>query len=98
MATFYFATSEDEPLIPVKCPAGTWLILDMYNFALRLFHKASRVLYRLPLVTYKHRQRSDCITGFGNQKWEAERNLKKIAAIMSLHRSFAVWTGYLYMI
>jgi hypothetical protein len=40
-AIFYVATSEDDPLIPVKCPAGTWLILDMYNFALRLFHKAS---------------------------------------------------------
>jgi hypothetical protein len=29
MAIFYLATSEDDPLIPVKCPAGAWLILDM---------------------------------------------------------------------
>jgi hypothetical protein len=76
----------------VKCPAGARLILDMYNFALRLFNKASGGLYRLPLVTDKHKQLTDCITGFGNQKWDADHNLKKVAEIMSLHRSFAAWT------
>jgi hypothetical protein len=92
MATFYFAISEDEPLVAVRCSAGSWLVLDIYNFALRLFHKASGALYRLPLVTDKHRQLTDCITGFGNQKWDADHNLKKISDIMSLHRSFAAWT------
>jgi hypothetical protein len=92
MAIFYLATAEADPLVPVKCPAGVWLVLDVYNFALRLFNKASGGLYRLPLVTDKHRQLTDCIVGFGNQKWDAEHNSKKIAAIMSLHRSFAVWT------
>ncbi len=92
MAISYFAASEDDPLIPVKCPVGAWLILDMYNFALRLFHKASGGLYRLPLVKDKQRRLTDCIMGFGNQKWDAEHNLKKIAEIMSLHRSFAAWT------
>jgi hypothetical protein len=29
--------------------------------------------------------------GFGNQKSDAEHNLKKIAEIMNLHRSFAAW-------
>jgi hypothetical protein len=85
MAIFYLATAEDEPLIPVKCPAGVWLVVDVYNFALHLFNKASGGLYRLPLVT-------DCIAGFGNQKWDADHNLKKISDIMSLHRSFAAWT------
>ncbi len=92
MAIFYLATSEEDPLIPVKCSTGVWLILDMYNFALRLFNKASGSLYRLPLVTDKHRQLTDCITGFGYQKWGADHNLKKISEIMSLHRSFAAWT------
>jgi hypothetical protein len=77
MTTFYFAISEDEPLIAVRCSAGSWLVLDIYNFALRLFHKASGALYRLPLVT--DRQLTDCITGFGNQKWDADHNLKKIS-------------------
>jgi hypothetical protein len=57
MATFYFAVS--EPLIAVRCSAGSWLVLDINNFALRLFHKASGALYRLPLVTDKHRQLTD---------------------------------------
>jgi hypothetical protein len=92
MAIFYLATSEEYPLIPVKCPAGAWLIVDMYNFALRLFNKASGGLYRLPLVTDKHKQLTDCIMGFGNQKWDAKHNLKKIGEITSLHRSFAAWT------
>ncbi len=39
MAIFCLATSKEDPLIPVKCPAGAWLILYMYNFALRLFNK-----------------------------------------------------------
>ncbi len=51
MAIFYLATAEEDPLIPVKCPAEAWLILDMHNFALRLFNKASGGLFRLPLVT-----------------------------------------------
>ncbi len=92
MAVFYLATSEEDPLIPVKCSTGAWLILDMHNFALRHFNKASGLLYRLPLVTDKHRQLTDCTTGFGNQKWDADHNLKKISEIMSLHRSFAAWT------
>ncbi len=83
-----FDTAEEDPLIPVRCPAGTWLILDMHNFALRLFNKASGGT----LVTDKYRRLTDCIKGFGNQKWDAEHNLKKIATIMSLHRSFAAWT------
>jgi hypothetical protein len=29
MATFYFAISEDEPLIAVRCSAGSWLVLDI---------------------------------------------------------------------
>jgi hypothetical protein len=78
MATFFFAISEDEQLITVRCSAGSWLVLDIYNFALRLFHKASGALFRLPLVTDKHRQLTECITGFGNQKWDAEHNLKKL--------------------
>jgi hypothetical protein len=41
MAVFYLATAEADPLIPVNCPAGVWLVLDVYNFALRLFNKAS---------------------------------------------------------
>jgi hypothetical protein len=52
-------------------------------------------MYRLPLVIDKHKQLTDCITGFGNQKcqkWDADHNLKKIAEIMSLHRYFAAWT------
>lgn len=92
MAVYYLATAEDEPLITVQCTAGMWLLLDMYNFALRLFHKASGALYRLPLVEEKHAQLTNCISGFGNQKWDAEHNMKKIAEIMSLHRSFAAWT------
>jgi hypothetical protein len=71
MAIFYMATSEEDSSIPVKCPAGASLILDMYNFALRLFIKASGGLYRLPPVTDKHRQLTDCITRFGNQKWDS---------------------------
>jgi hypothetical protein len=63
----------------------------MYNFALRLLNKASGGLYRLPLVTDKHKQLTDCIAGFGNQKWDAEHKLKKIVEIMSLYRSFAAW-------
>jgi hypothetical protein len=55
MTIFYLATSEDDPLIPLKCPAGAWLILDMYNFALRLFSKAKNGSYCLPLVTDKHK-------------------------------------------
>jgi hypothetical protein len=86
------ATSEEDPLIPVKCSTGVWLILGMYNFALRLFKKTNGSLYRLPLVTDKHRQLTDCITGFGNQKWDADHNLKEISEIMSLHRSFEAWT------
>jgi hypothetical protein len=92
MAIFYLPTSEEDPYIPVKCLTGVWLILDMYNFALSLFNKASGLLYRLALVTDKHRQLTDCITGFGNQKWDADHNLKKISDIMSPHRSFAAWT------
>ncbi len=65
----------------------------MHNFAMRLFNKASGGIYLLPLVTDKHKQRTDCITGFGNQKWDVEHNSKKIAEIMSLHRSFAAWTS-----
>jgi hypothetical protein len=92
MTIFFLASSEEDPLIPVKCPAVAWLILEMFNFALRLFNKASGGLYRLPLVTDKHKQLMDCITGFGNQKWDADHNLKKKAEIMSLHRSFVAWT------
>jgi hypothetical protein len=51
IAIFYLATSVDDPLIPVKFPAGARLTLDMYNFALRRFNKASGGLCRLPLVT-----------------------------------------------
>jgi hypothetical protein len=92
MVIYYLATTEDDPFIPVKCPAGAWLILDMYNFALRLFNKASGGLYRLSLVTDKLKRLTDCITGFSNQKWDAEHHLKKMAELMSLHRSFAAWT------
>jgi hypothetical protein len=92
MAISYLATSEEDPLIPVKCPAGAWRILDMYNFALRLFNNASGGLYRLPLVNDKHKRLADCITGFGNQKWDADHNLKRIVEIMSLDRSFSAWT------
>jgi hypothetical protein len=91
MPTFYLAAPEEEPLIPVECPAGAWLILDMYNFALRIFSKASGGLYRSPLVTDKHKQLTACITGFGDQKWDPDHNLKKKAEIMSLRRSFAAW-------
>jgi hypothetical protein len=67
-------------------------MLNMHNFALRLFHKASGGLYRLPLITDKHRQLTDCINGFGNSNWDADHSMKKITEIMSLHRSFAAWT------
>jgi hypothetical protein len=92
MAIFYLATSEEDPLIPVKCSTGALLILNMYNFALRLFNKTSGLLYCLPLFTDKHRQLTDCITGFGNQKWDSDHNLKKKSEKLSLHRSFATWT------
>jgi hypothetical protein len=46
----------------------------------------------LPLVTDKHKQLTDCIAGVGNQKWDADYNLKEIAETMSLHHSFAAWT------
>jgi hypothetical protein len=92
MAVFFLATAKEDPLIPVKCPAGAWLILDIYNSALRFFNKASGGLYRLPLVTDKHRQLTDCVMEFGNQKWYTEHNLKKIAAMKSLNRSSAAWT------
>jgi hypothetical protein len=53
MSIFYLASSEDDLLIPVKCPAKAWPILDMNNFALCLFNKASGGLYRFLLVTDK---------------------------------------------
>jgi hypothetical protein len=81
----------------VKCSTGAWLILDIYTFALPLFNKASGLLYRLLLVTDKHRQLTDCITEFGSQKWDADHNLKKISEIMSLHR-LRHGHGFLYTI
>jgi hypothetical protein len=92
MAVYYLAVAEEEPLLPVRCTSGVWLRLDMYNFALRLFHKASGALYRMPTVENKHAQLTNCLNEFGNQKWDAEHNMNKIAEIMSLHRSFAAWT------
>ena len=92
IAVYYLAVAEEEPLIPVRCTSGGWLRLDMYNFALRLFHKASGLLYRMPMVETKHAQLTNCINEFGNQKWDAEHNMLKITDIMSLHRSFAAWT------
>ncbi len=56
MAIFYLASSEEDSLIPVMCPAGAWLILDMYNFALPIFNKASGGLYSLSPVPDKHKQ------------------------------------------
>ncbi len=92
MAVYFLPTEEDKPLILVKCSAGVWCVLDMYDFALRIFSKASGSLYRLPFILEKRAQFTNCITDFGNQKWNAEHNLKKTAEIMSVHRSFAAWT------
>ncbi len=36
MVIYYLTTAEDDPLVPVKCPVGAWLIIDMHNFALCL--------------------------------------------------------------
>ncbi len=54
MAIYNLATAEDDPLIPVKCPVGVLLVLDVCNFLLRLFNKTSDGLFRMPSVTNKH--------------------------------------------
>ncbi len=55
-------------------------------------------LYRLPLVTDKHKQLTDCITGFGNQKsgcWsqteENSRNNESTSFFCGMDEDFCIW-------
>ena len=92
MASYHLVVEPDEVPTVIQCASSRWIIVDLYCYSLRPYHRHSSLLIGENLIREQHARITDCLSSGGKSThWDGSLTIRRLKDIVGEHWPLDLW-------